>query len=128
MWNITLLKIQSALIKKAEDTEIDTAEQSAIKLRAQQQAQTSNALVVTDQPTANGIPPANQLGLVKMPRHGIIISVLTTVTHSYLHPCPCLVTITKPHTGARCSPCCAAIVGMLTAIYVCPLTHRLDFM
>ncbi|KAI9083817.1 hypothetical protein K1719_034285 [Acacia pycnantha] len=58
---------QSALIKKAEDTELDTAEQSAIKLRTQQQAQTSNALVVTDQPMANGIPPVNQLGLVKMP-------------------------------------------------------------
>lgn len=54
------------MIKKAEDTEIDTAEQSAIKLRAQQQ--TSNALVVTDQRTANGTPPANQqLGLVKIP-------------------------------------------------------------
>jgi AP-2 complex subunit alpha len=54
------------LIKKAEDTEIDTAEQSAIKLRAQQQ--TSNALVVTDQRPANGTPPANhQLGLVKIP-------------------------------------------------------------
>ncbi|PRQ33271.1 putative adaptor protein complex AP-2, alpha subunit [Rosa chinensis] len=57
---------QSALIKKAEDTEVDTAEQSAIKLRAQQQ--TSNALVVTDQRPANGTPPANhQLGLVKIP-------------------------------------------------------------
>ncbi|XP_004294044.1 PREDICTED: AP-2 complex subunit alpha-1-like [Fragaria vesca subsp. vesca] len=57
---------QSALIKKAEDTEIDTAEQSAIKLRAQQQ--TSNALVVTDQCPGNGTPPANhQLGLVKIP-------------------------------------------------------------
>ncbi|CAB4313334.1 unnamed protein product [Prunus armeniaca] len=56
---------QSALIKKAEDTEVDTAEQSAIKLRAQQQ--TSNALVVTDQRPANGTPPVNQLGLVKIP-------------------------------------------------------------
>lgn len=56
---------QSSLIKKAEDTEADTAEQSAIKLRAQQQ--TSNALTVTDQPTANGIPPEAQLGPVKMP-------------------------------------------------------------
>ncbi|CAN6692237.1 unnamed protein product [Malus baccata var. baccata] len=56
---------QSALIKKAEDTEVDTAEQSAIKLRAQQQ--TSSALVVTDQRPANGTPPVNQLGLVKMP-------------------------------------------------------------
>ncbi|KAG2670855.1 hypothetical protein I3760_14G106600 [Carya illinoinensis] len=56
---------QSALIKKAEDTEVDTAEQSAIKLRAQQQ--TSSALVVTDQHPANGTPPSTQLGLVKMP-------------------------------------------------------------
>ncbi|CAN4100739.1 unnamed protein product [Withania somnifera] len=56
---------QSSLIKKAEDTEADTAEQSAIKLRAQQQ--TSNALAVTDQPSANGTPPVNHLGLVKVP-------------------------------------------------------------
>ncbi|KAF8395329.1 hypothetical protein HHK36_019273 [Tetracentron sinense] len=56
---------QSALLKKAEDTEIDTAEQSAIKLRAQQQ--TSNALVVTSQLPANGSPPVGQLSLVKMP-------------------------------------------------------------
>ncbi|CAN6695536.1 unnamed protein product [Malus baccata var. baccata] len=56
---------QSALIKKAEDTEVDTAEQSAIKLRAQQQ--TSSALVVTDQRPANGTPPVNQFDLVKMP-------------------------------------------------------------
>ncbi|XP_074366682.1 AP-2 complex subunit alpha-1-like [Apium graveolens] len=57
---------KSSLIKKAEDTEADTAEQSAIKLRAQQQ--TSSALTVTDQPTANGVPPEAQLGPVKMPR------------------------------------------------------------
>ncbi|KAF8403200.1 hypothetical protein HHK36_011299 [Tetracentron sinense] len=56
---------QSALLKKAEDTEIDTAEQSAIKLRAQQQ--TSNALVVTNQLPANGSPPVGQLSLVKIP-------------------------------------------------------------
>ncbi|KAJ4979568.1 hypothetical protein NE237_010348 [Protea cynaroides] len=56
---------QSALLKKAEDTEIDTAEQSAIKLRTQQQ--TSNALVVTDQRPANGSLPVGQLSLVKMP-------------------------------------------------------------
>ncbi|XP_009593880.1 AP-2 complex subunit alpha-1-like [Nicotiana tomentosiformis] len=56
---------QSSLIKKAEDTEADTAEQSAIKLRTQQQ--TSNALVVTDQRPANGSPPVNHLGLVKVP-------------------------------------------------------------
>ncbi|CAN4098957.1 unnamed protein product [Withania somnifera] len=56
---------QSSLIKKAEDTEADTAEQSAIKLRTQQQ--TSNALAVTDQPSANGTPPVSHLGLVKVP-------------------------------------------------------------
>ncbi|XP_074312461.1 AP-2 complex subunit alpha-1-like isoform X1 [Silene latifolia] len=56
---------QSALIKKAEDTEVDTAEQSAIKLRAQQQ--TSSALVVTDQQPANGTPPVGPLTLVKIP-------------------------------------------------------------
>ncbi|MCD7464185.1 hypothetical protein HAX54_052257 [Datura stramonium] len=56
---------QSSLIKKAEDTEADTAEQSAIKLRTQQQA--SNALAVTDQPSANGTPPVSHLGLVKVP-------------------------------------------------------------
>ncbi|KAK6788013.1 hypothetical protein RDI58_016538 [Solanum bulbocastanum] len=56
---------QSSLIKKAEDTEADTAEQSAIRLRTQQQ--TSNALAVTDQPSANGTPPVSHLGLVKVP-------------------------------------------------------------
>ena len=63
-----VLNLQSSLIKKAEDTEVDTAEQSAIKLRAQQQ--TSNALVVTDQHPANGAPPpvpVGQLSLVKVP-------------------------------------------------------------
>ncbi|CAI8592924.1 unnamed protein product [Vicia faba] len=54
--------------RQAEDTEVDTAETSAIKLRAQQQSQTSNALVVTDQSQANGAPPhVGQLSLVKMP-------------------------------------------------------------
>ncbi|KAK4709114.1 hypothetical protein R3W88_030039 [Solanum pinnatisectum] len=56
---------QSSLIKKAEDTETDTADQSAIKLRAQQKS--SNALVVTDQYPANGTPPVSQLGPVKVP-------------------------------------------------------------
>ncbi|KAL3518479.1 hypothetical protein ACH5RR_021068 [Cinchona calisaya] len=55
---------QSSLIKKAESTEADTAEQSAIKLRAQQQS--SNALVVTNHP-ANGTPSVSQLSLVKVP-------------------------------------------------------------
>lgn len=56
---------QSALIRKAEDPEVDTAEQSAIKLRAQQM--TSNALTVTDQPPTNGTPPVGQPGMVKVP-------------------------------------------------------------
>ncbi|OVA04631.1 Clathrin/coatomer adaptor [Macleaya cordata] len=56
---------QSALLKKAEDTEVDTAEQSAIKLRAQQQ--NSTALVVTDQRSGNGSLHVGQLSLVKMP-------------------------------------------------------------
>ncbi|XP_044505744.1 AP-2 complex subunit alpha-1-like [Mangifera indica] len=57
---------QSALIKKAEDPEVDAAEQSAIKLRNQQQ-QMSNALVVTDPVSTNGTPPVGQLSLVKVP-------------------------------------------------------------
>ncbi|XP_072962423.1 AP-2 complex subunit alpha-2-like isoform X1 [Typha angustifolia] len=60
---------QSALLKKAEDAEVDTAEQSAIKLRSQQQ--TSNALVVTDKHPINGSQPASQLGLVKIPSQNI---------------------------------------------------------
>ncbi|KAJ6897090.1 AP-2 complex subunit alpha-1-like [Populus alba x Populus x berolinensis] len=57
---------QSALIKKAEVAEVDTAEQSAIKLRAQQHM--SNALVVTDQQPSNGTPQSvGQLSLVKIP-------------------------------------------------------------
>ncbi|XP_074573018.1 AP-2 complex subunit alpha-1-like [Curcuma longa] len=55
----------SALLKKAEDAEVDTAEQSAIRVRSQQQ--TSNALVVTDQRPANGSVPVSQLALVRMP-------------------------------------------------------------
>ncbi|PIN00985.1 Vesicle coat complex AP-2, alpha subunit [Handroanthus impetiginosus] len=56
---------QSSLLRKAEDAEADTAEQSAIKLRAQQQ--TSSALVLTDQRPANGSPSVSQLGPVKVP-------------------------------------------------------------
>lgn len=70
---------QSSLIKKAEDVEVDTAEQSAIKLRAQQQ-QTSTALVVADQSPANGIPTVNQLGLVKVP------SMSSSVDHNSTDP------------------------------------------
>ncbi|XWS71525.1 hypothetical protein CRYUN_Cryun03dG0145200 [Craigia yunnanensis] len=68
---------QSSLIKKAEDAEVDAAEQSAIKLRAQ--LQTSNALVVTDQRPANGAPPpvpVGQLSLVKVP------SMVSTEDHN----------------------------------------------
>ncbi|KAI4382286.1 hypothetical protein MLD38_008267 [Melastoma candidum] len=56
---------QSALMKKAEDIETDTAEQSAIKLRSKQHV--SNALVVTDQRPVNGTAPAVPLTLVKIP-------------------------------------------------------------
>ncbi|KAH9660200.1 AP-2 complex subunit alpha-1 [Citrus sinensis] len=70
---------QSSLIKKAEDVEVDTAEQSAIKLRAQQQ-QTSTALVVADQSSANGTSPVNQLGLVKVP------SMSSSVDHNSTDP------------------------------------------
>ncbi|EFH48933.1 hypothetical protein ARALYDRAFT_352355 [Arabidopsis lyrata subsp. lyrata] len=45
---------QSSLIKKAENVE-DTADQSAIKLRAQQQP--SNAFVLADPQPVNGAPP-----------------------------------------------------------------------
>ena len=62
------------MIKKAEDTEADTAEQSALKLRAQQQ--TSNALVVTDQRPANGTPPVSELGLVKVPSMSNVVRYL----------------------------------------------------
>ncbi|XVF46838.1 hypothetical protein PTKIN_Ptkin03bG0060000 [Pterospermum kingtungense] len=68
---------QSSLIKKAEDAEVDTAEQSAIKLRAQQQI--SNALVVTDQRPSNGAPPpvpVGELSLVKVP------SMVSTEDHN----------------------------------------------
>ncbi|KAG9444446.1 hypothetical protein H6P81_015786 [Aristolochia fimbriata] len=60
---------QSSLLRKAEDPEIDTAEQSALKLRAQQQQQQqpSNALVVTDQRPVNGAIHASSLSLVKVP-------------------------------------------------------------
>ncbi|EEC74378.1 hypothetical protein OsI_09703 [Oryza sativa Indica Group] len=61
---------ESALLKKAEDAEVDTAEQSAIKLRSQQQ--TSSAIVVADQPPVNGsVPASNHLTLVKMPSQNI---------------------------------------------------------
>ncbi|KAE8693036.1 AP-2 complex subunit alpha-2 [Hibiscus syriacus] len=59
---------KSSLIKRAEYSEADTAEQSATKLRAQQQ--TSNALVVTDQYPANGVTlriSVGQLSLIKVP-------------------------------------------------------------
>ncbi|XP_065039186.1 AP-2 complex subunit alpha-2 isoform X3 [Musa acuminata AAA Group] len=56
---------QSALLKKAEVAEVDTAEQSAIRIRSQQQ--TSNALVVTDQRPTEGSLPVSQLGVVRMP-------------------------------------------------------------
>ncbi|KAH7667049.1 Clathrin/coatomer adaptor adaptin-like N-terminal protein [Dioscorea alata] len=56
---------QSALLKKAEDTEVDSAEQSAIKQRSQQQM--PNALVVTDQHPPSASVPVSQPGPVKVP-------------------------------------------------------------
>ena len=47
-----LVLLQSALLKKAEDTEADTAEMSATKIRLQQQS--SMALVVANPQPANG--------------------------------------------------------------------------
>ncbi|EFH50344.1 hypothetical protein ARALYDRAFT_489126 [Arabidopsis lyrata subsp. lyrata] len=52
---------QSSLIKKAENVE-DTADQSAIKLRAQQQP--SNALVLADPQPVNGAPPPLKVPIV----------------------------------------------------------------
>jgi len=72
------------LIKKAEDTEVDTAEQSAIRLRAQQQSQTSNALVVTEQSHANGTPSGGQLSLVKIPSMSSAV-VRCSLCFVYLH-------------------------------------------
>ncbi|KAL5580226.1 hypothetical protein UlMin_012668 [Ulmus minor] len=69
---------QSSLIRKAEDIEVDTAEQSAIKLRAQQQTSTSTALVVTDQRPANGSPSVGQLSLVKVPSMSSAADVSST--------------------------------------------------
>jgi len=77
-----LFQIQSALIKKAEDTE-DTAEQSAIRLR-QQQSQTSNALVVTEQSHPNGTLPVGQLSLVKIPSMSSAV-VCCSLCFVYLH-------------------------------------------
>lgn len=57
-------------MKKAEDTETDTAEQSALKLRTQQQS--SNALVVTDQRSANGSINISELSLVSVPKENVV--------------------------------------------------------
>ncbi|XP_010541301.1 PREDICTED: AP-2 complex subunit alpha-2-like isoform X2 [Tarenaya hassleriana] len=67
---------QSSLIKKAEDAE-DTADQSAIKLRAQQQP--SNALVLADPQPVNGRPPP-----VKVPSmSGSLDNELAAQPHSH---------------------------------------------
>ncbi|KAJ0964279.1 hypothetical protein J5N97_029401 [Dioscorea zingiberensis] len=64
---------KSALLKKAEDAEVDTAEQSAVKLRSQQQM--SNALVVTDQRPSNGPVAVSQPGPVKTPNQNVEVSL-----------------------------------------------------
>ncbi|KAL7611634.1 hypothetical protein Lser_V15G07960 [Lactuca serriola] len=78
---------ESSLIKKAEDTEADTAELSAIKSRTQQQA--SNALVVTSERE----PP--QLGMVKIPSvdHNSVsvdqeLTQANGISHEVDHPQP----------------------------------------
>ena len=53
------------MIRKAEDTEVDNDEQSALKLWAQQPMSTT--LVVNNQRPANETPFAGQLTLVKVP-------------------------------------------------------------
>lgn len=63
------------MLKKAENTEADTAEQSALKLRAMQQS--SNALVVTDHHPANGTPPVSQLPMVKVPSISSVVRFLS---------------------------------------------------
>ncbi|KAH7655788.1 DNA-3-methyladenine glycosylase AlkA N-terminal protein [Dioscorea alata] len=60
---------QSALLKNAEDTEVDSAEQSAIKLRSQ--LQMSNALVLTDQHPPSASVPVSQPGHVKVPSQNL---------------------------------------------------------
>lgn len=68
------------MLKKAEDAEVDTAEQSAIKLRSQQQ--TSSALVVAEHPSANGsVAPANHLTLVKVPSQTVSDIPESSATH-----------------------------------------------
>ncbi|XP_052625796.1 AP-2 complex subunit alpha-1-like [Lactuca sativa] len=78
---------ESSLIKKAEDTEVDTTELSAIKSRTQQQA--SNALVVTSERE----PP--QLGMVKIPSfdHNSVsvdqeLTQTNGISHEVDHPQP----------------------------------------
>ncbi|XP_078160868.1 AP-2 complex subunit alpha-1-like [Carex rostrata] len=87
---------QSALLKKAEDAEVDTAEQSAIKLRNQQQS--STAIVVSSDPrSANGSAPITpQLSLVRIPsqtveevEHEVTVeNGLAVITESKDEPLP----------------------------------------
>lgn len=76
VYNFLFVFLKSSLIKKAEDTDTDTAELSAIKLRTQQQS--SNALVVTDQRPANGVPQGSQLGMVMIPSTSDVVRFLLT--------------------------------------------------
>ncbi|KAG8371211.1 hypothetical protein BUALT_Bualt13G0063700 [Buddleja alternifolia] len=92
---------QSSLIKKAADSEADTAEQSAIKLRAQQQ--NSNALVVTDQRPANGTPPVGQLGLVKVPSTSTAGQDQSTAEQGVTHANGAL-TVVDPQPSSTPSP------------------------
>ncbi|KAL9252777.1 AP-2 complex subunit alpha-2-like protein [Drosera capensis] len=89
---------ESSLLKKAEDAEVDTAELSAIKLRAQHH--TSNALVVADQPPANGTSPAGPVGpltLVKVPS---LSSDIDSTDRNLAQPNGTLTEVAQPATSS----------------------------
>ncbi|KAL9261394.1 AP-2 complex subunit alpha-2-like protein [Drosera capensis] len=89
---------ESSLLKKAEDAEVDTAELSAIKLRAQQQ--TSNALVVTDQPPANGTSPVGPVGPLTMVKVPSLSSDIDSTDRSLAQPNGTLTEVAQPATSS----------------------------
>ena len=65
-----LCELQSALLKKAEDTDGDAAEMSATKMRLQQQ--NSMALVVRDpEPNNGGLHPLSVTKAATSDRHPV---------------------------------------------------------
>lgn len=66
----TLCVLQSALLKKAENTDGDAAEMSATKMRLQQQQLNSTALVVRDpEPNTGGLHPLSASKAAASSRH-----------------------------------------------------------